>query len=247
MKAASKEAWFERWFDSPYYHTLYKHRDDHEARYFIENIIHYLKPASDANMLDMACGRGRHSIFLHQLGFRVTGVDLSPANIEYASKSAEASLQFAVHDMRNTLCSNVYDYVFNLFTSFGYFDSDYENLRSIATMATALNRGGVLVLDYLNAGIIGDKEQIAEKKEIDDCVFTIKRRVEKKSIVKEIQVESANGTSHFAERVELLHKSDFERYFAAVGLTILVCFGDYDLRAFNPSESPRMIFIAQKQ
>ena len=247
MKAASKEAWFERWFDSPHYHTLYKHRDEHEARYFIENLIHHLKPPANANMLDLACGRGRHSKFLHELGFRVTGVDLSPASIEYAQQFAAEGLQFEVHDMRNTLCSNMYDYVFNLFTSFGYFDSDYENLRAIDTMATALNRGGILVLDYLNAGIISAQNQTSEEKVIDGLRFTIKRRIHGKFVVKDITVESQQGVSYFSEQVELLQKDDFERYFSAVGLSSEACFGNYDLSMFNPSESPRMIFIARKQ
>lgn len=247
MKAASKDAWFERWFDSPYYHTLYKHRDEEEARYFIENLIHYLKPSPRANMLDMACGRGRHAKLLHELGFRVTGVDLSPANIEFAQQFAAEGLQFEVHDMRNTLCSNVYDYVFNLFTSFGYFDSDYENLRAIDTMATALNRGGMLVLDYLNAGLIANQKQITEDKTIDGLHFTIRRYIAEKHVVKDIVVSCTDGVSHFSEQVELLQKEDFERYFSDVGLGIEACFGDYDLNPYNAATSSRLIFIARKK
>ena len=247
MKAASKDAWFERWFDSPYYHTLYKHRDEEEARYFIENLIQHLKPSPNANMLDLACGRGRHAKLLHEHGFRVTGVDLSPASIEYAQQFASESLQFEVHDMRNTLCSNVYDYVFNLFTSFGYFDSDYENLRAIDTMATALNRGGMLVLDYLNAGLIANQKQITEDKTIDGLQFTIRRYIAEKHVIKDIVVSCADGVSHFSEQVELLQKDDFERYFSDVGLGIEACFGDYDLNLYNPATSSRLIFIARKK
>lgn len=247
MEAESKEAWFERWFDSPYYHTLYKHRDEHEARYFIQNLIHFLKPSPNAHMLDLACGRGRHAMFLHELGYRVTGVDLSPANIAYAQQFASAELHFAVHDMRNTLCSNVYDYVFNLFTSFGYFDSDYENLRAIDTMASALNRGGVLVLDYLNAGVIAKHQQTTEEKTIDGLHFSIRRHIAEKHVVKDIAVSSSAGVSQFSEKVELLQKEDFERYFSEVGLVLESCFGDYDLNIYNPDTSPRTIFIALKK
>ena len=247
MEAESKEAWFERWFDSPYYHTLYKHRDENEARYFIENLIHHIKPRPMARMLDLACGRGRHAILLHELGFHVTGVDLSPASIAFAQQYTANGLDFAVHDMRNTLCSNVYDYVFNLFTSFGYFDSDYENLRAIDTMATALKQGGMLVLDYLNAGLIAKQRQTTEEKTIDGLHFNIRRYISEKHIVKEIAVSGNNGESHFSEQVELLQKEDFERYFSEVGLVLDSCFGDYDLNTYNLDTSPRMIFIARKK
>jgi hypothetical protein len=149
--------------------------------------------------------------------------------------------------MRNTLCSNVYDYVFNLFTSFGYFDSDYENLRAIDTMATALNRGGMLVLDYLNAGLIANQKQITEDRTIDGLQFTIRRYIAEKHVVKDIVVSCADGVSHFSEQVELLQKDHFERYFSDVGLGIEACFGDYDLNPYNPATSSRLIFIARKK
>ena len=82
----NKKKWFESWFDTPYYHLLYKHRDDKEAHKFIKNLMQFLKIDKDQNILDLACGKGRHSIFLNKLGYRVTGVDLSSQNILQAQK-----------------------------------------------------------------------------------------------------------------------------------------------------------------
>ena len=94
--------WFQSWFDTPYYHILYKHRDYQEAEVFIKNILTYLNLDKDDSILDLACGKGRHSIFLNSLGHKVTGLDLSKNNIEYAKKHESNSLSFEVHDMRNT-------------------------------------------------------------------------------------------------------------------------------------------------
>ncbi len=78
--------WFVNWFDSPYYHVLYKNRDNQEAKYFIDNIINYLKIKNNSKIIDIACGNGRHAVYLNQLGFQVIGVDLSENNISFAKK-----------------------------------------------------------------------------------------------------------------------------------------------------------------
>ena len=68
------EDWFASWFDTPYYHTLYKYRDDTEARIFIDDLFKALKPDSNHRILDLACGRGRHAIYMNKKGFDVFGV-----------------------------------------------------------------------------------------------------------------------------------------------------------------------------
>jgi 2-polyprenyl-3-methyl-5-hydroxy-6-metoxy-1,4-benzoquinol methylase len=69
------ETWFSSWFDTPYYHILYKERNYREAQVFMDNITHYLNLPEKAKVLDLAC-KGRHSIYLNQLGFDVLGADL---------------------------------------------------------------------------------------------------------------------------------------------------------------------------
>ena len=78
--------WFSSWFDTPYYHTLYKHRNDEEAELFVHNLMQYIQPAANSRLLDLACGKGRHSTFLakNNPAIQVVGVDLSPNSITYA-------------------------------------------------------------------------------------------------------------------------------------------------------------------
>src|SRR3989304_1152048 len=89
-----------KWFNSPYYHILYKNRDEAEARHFIDNISLSLKIKKNAKILDLGCGRGRHSVYLSQKGFDVTGIDISTQNILYAGKLSTGKVSFYVHDMR---------------------------------------------------------------------------------------------------------------------------------------------------
>ena len=69
MSAENKQ-WFELWFDSPFYHILYKNRNQDEANQFIDNIIEHLK-IKNVSILDMACGKGRHAYHLAEKGFTV--------------------------------------------------------------------------------------------------------------------------------------------------------------------------------
>ena len=73
--------WFESWFDTPYYHLLYQDRNDREAQLFIDRLLGYLQVSGDMRMLDVACGKGRHAIYMNRQGFNVTGIDLSEQNM----------------------------------------------------------------------------------------------------------------------------------------------------------------------
>ena len=89
-----KTEWFESWFDSPFYHILYKDRDDKEAKLFLDNLINHLHPGQGAKILDVACGKGRHSLYLNRKGFTVCGFDLSKESILHNKKNETKTLTF---------------------------------------------------------------------------------------------------------------------------------------------------------
>ena len=241
-----KEEWFGTWFNSPYYHILYKNRDFKEAERFLNNLVAELKPASNASLLDLACGKGRHSIFLNSLGFQVKGVDLSPESIESANEFANENLSFGVHDMREPLGES-FDYVLNLFTSFGYFETDQENQAAINTMANALKPGGTLVIDFMNAEKVIANLVKEEKKEEGGIVFHIKREVVEGHIYKHISFEDKGNSFSFSEKVQALFSADFVNYFNFAGLKLDQSFGNYDLEPFNKLSSDRLILVASKK
>ena len=142
-------AWYKDWFDSKYYHLLYKNRDHNEAALFLDNISNEFKK-KNARILDVACGKGRHAKYLNSIGFDVTGVDLSSNSIKYAKKYENKKLKFHQHDMRNIFEENKFDIVTNLFTSFGYFDNTLDDQKVINSMAGNLKKGGILLIDFMN-------------------------------------------------------------------------------------------------
>ena len=115
--------WFSEWFDSRYYHILYKNRDQQEAERFLKNLSKLELFKKNSKIIDIACGKGRHSLFLSELGYDVTGVDLSKNSIKHAKQFEKENLKFDVADMRETYKNNSFDISLNLFTSFGYFNN----------------------------------------------------------------------------------------------------------------------------
>jgi SAM-dependent methyltransferase len=244
----TKASWFSTWFDSPYYHVLYASRDDREAEHFIQALQSHLKISKGAFVLDAACGKGRHAKMLQRLGMDVEGFDLSPANIQEASKLTTPRLQFFVHDIRESLPKQgQYDVVFNFFTSFGYFDNPQDNARAFQTFAGGLKDQGVLVMDFLNpiyilANLV--HEEMIQRGGID---FHIKRWEDQGFLYKSIDFEDQGEAFSFQEKVELISKEDFLQYADEAGLTFLNLAGDYSLAKFDAQKSPRMIFFWGKQ
>ncbi|MEW6468371.1 MAG: class I SAM-dependent methyltransferase [Bacteroidota bacterium] len=241
-----QKEWFETWFDSPYYHVLYSHRDEQEAEFFLDNLIGKLKPAPGSRVLDLACGKGRHCIYLSKKGFDVTGIDISAHNIREAVRFANDKLEFYLHDMRKVFRINYFDAILNLFTSFGYFRTERENREVIRSAVKGLKPGGLFVLDYLNAQKVIRCLVPGEEKTCQGVRFQIRRYVEKGFIFKEIAIDDQGRTHHFTERVQALSHTDLQAILRDCGLNMVDLYGDYSLHPFDAAVSDRVILIAQK-
>ena len=239
--------WFVNWFNTSYYHTLYEHRDETEACRFIDNLCDFLKIQSGAKILDLACGKGRHSIHLAKKGHFTTGVDLAEESILKAKENTITGVHFDVHDMRKYYKENEFDYVFNLFTSFGYFENSNENIDVIKGVALNLKKGGIFVLDFLNAAKVIKNLVAKESKTLNGIEFHINRTYEASTIIKDIKVIDKNKASNFQERVFAFGLSDMEEMASLAGLEIKHIFGDYNLNSFNESTSDRLILVMKEK
>lgn len=242
----SDKIWYKDWFNSPYYHVLYKNRDDNEAANFINNLITHLKLNHTHRVWDLACGKGRHSIYLNSKGINVIGTDLSDNSISEANKSANDQLEFFVHDMRTPFRINYFTHVFNLFTSIGYFDNVHDNLKVFKSVYSALKTGGVFVIDFFNCKKVTECMMPQETKLIEGISFSINKTLLDNKIIKRIEFSDKGQEYFFEEKVSLLNRDDFMKLGEQSGFKMLNTFGDYNLNPFDQNISERLILIFQK-
>lgn len=243
-----EQAWYKDWFNSTFYHKLYFDRDEQEAEAFIKKLVQHLQPAPGSRMLDVACGKGRHSKTLASMGYTVTGIDISADSIAYARQFENDHLDFFVHDMRLPFYAYYFDLVFNFFTSFGYFKTRREHDDAIRTIAQSLKKGGRLVIDYLNVHYAEERLVHREEKEIDGTHYSIHRWDDETHFYKKITVSDATLKEPlvYTEKVAKFSLGDFTDMLSFQGLQVQEVFGDYDFNSYDVRKTARLIIVAEK-
>ena len=240
----NQKNWFTSWFNTPYYHILYKNRNDDDAQLFMRNLTTFLKLDINTHILDLPCGKGRHSVFLNSLGFKVTGGDLAENSIIHAKQFENDGLQFEVYDMRKSF-KNKYDAIFNLFTSFGYFDDDAEDIKVLQNFKNGIKKKGTVVIDFLNVEKVKNNLIKKEIKSVDGIEFHIKREVKNGFILKHISFFADEKQHSYTEQVKYLDLDKMQLYLKKADLQLIYTFGNYQLDAFDSKTSDRLILIAE--
>lgn len=244
-------SWFEEWFDSPLYEKLYAYRNKNEANQLADLIEREIPVSDFPNILDLGCGRGRHSITLAERGYNVLGVDLSKAVINKASEIANdrglENLRFEIGDMRRPL-DKTFDAVVNLFTSFGYFLRDNENARVVQSVEQMLNKDGAFILDYLNAYKVRKNLVPEEDEEFQEMMVHIQREIRGNMVYKHIRFtgDDINKPIEYQERVKLYELDWFKNIFDENGFELEEVYGSYEGESFDRENSPRLLMIAKK-
>lgn len=241
--------WYKDWFNSEEYLTVYKHRNDQDADKLLKLIFNNVDIPKKSNVLDAACGAGRHSIQLAKNGFNVTGFDLSDTLLKIAKINAvkqKADINFINSDIRNFYSKTNFSLIVNLFTSFGYFDSDDENFKFFENAFSMLLEGGYLVFDYFNSNYLMSNLVPISQKQIGDLNITEKRTINNNRVKKEIIIKKNSLTKSFIESVKLYDFSTILSKFEEIGYKNFKIFGDFEGDSFNELNSDRLIIICQK-
>jgi ubiquinone/menaquinone biosynthesis C-methylase UbiE len=245
MRNSDRE-WYKAAF-GPFYSLVYAHRDDESAAREAEHIVGLLGlSGSNARVLDVCCGAGRHMAALARMGLDVWGVDLSPPLLGEASERPEASGRIVRADMRQLPFPQEFGAVFNLFTSFGYFTDDADNEKALSEMARVLSPGGRVLIDHMNRPAV---ERALGEDAREDGGVTIhqKRWIEGSRIMKQIQVETdARENVSITENVRLYGPDEMAAMLERNGFTNVALHGSFDGGELT-EESDRMIAAAERK
>jgi len=238
--------WFERSFGSDYM-VVYKHRNWEQANREVKQLCEWAKLPAGTKLLDVGCGMGRHALALDELGYRVSGIDLSLPLLEQARKhDANGRVDWKQGDMRSLpYADGSFGATVNLFTSFGYFD-EKDNARVLRELRRVLRPGGAFVIDFLNAPYV-ERTLVPLSERIDEETgWSIReeRRIEAGAVCKTIIVAEPSGEERrYEERVMLYGLEWFERALAEAGLRLERTAGAYDGSPYREDQSLRLIML----
>lgn len=241
--------WFEEWFNTEEYLNVYRHRNDEEAGKLVRLILSNVHLNEGADIIDLACGSGRHSILFADRGFNVTAVDLSENLLNVARKNAEnlgLTIDFVNADLRNFCITSKFDLAVNLFTSFGYFESDIENYLLFSDACDLLKPGGYFVIDYFNTAFVKrhlvphSEDNFNGKRIIQD------RKITGDRVVKDITIANNGSSRKYKESVRMYSYTELKAAIEKSGLRVYKTFGDFDGSKFDLNSSPRIIIISGK-
>jgi ubiquinone/menaquinone biosynthesis C-methylase UbiE len=237
--------WYEDSFGEDYL-IVYRHRDFGGARREVEQMIGWLELPQGAKVLDLCCGMGRHSLALAEAGYEVTGVDLSEALLREARAQAGAgAVTWLRSDMRKLPLAGGFDAVVNLFTSFGYFEEDEEQIKVLTEIHRMLKPGGKFIIDFLNPAYVIRHLVPHSTREDGDNLIDESRRIEDGYVKKDIILTSKGDATprQYHERVKLYPLETFQGMIASAGLQLEEVHGSYEEDAYDEEHSKRMIFL----
>ncbi len=244
-----KNDWFKNWFESDYYLQIYSHRNLSDANKLINLIFNNINLAQGANVLDAACGPGRHSLILSKKNLNVYGFDLSLNLLKIAKSSLSSeNIQFRLFrsDIRKVCLKKLFDAVFLLFTSFGYFESDDENFLFPRKSYLLLKSNGYFIIDYFNESFVKNNLVPKSIKKINGNAISEERTLIDNTVVKKIEIMNGNRKKVFFEKVKLYDKNFIIEKFENIGFSAYKIFGNYEGDSFNKNESERLIIIFKK-
>ncbi|PID59278.1 MAG: hypothetical protein CR986_06625 [Ignavibacteriae bacterium] len=241
--------WFKDWFASEHYLDVYKHRNNADTERIINLILSNTKISKGAKILDAACGAGRHSIKFAKEGFDVTGFDLSQTLLNIAERNAKlnsTNIKFLNSDLRSFNTESKFDLIVNLFTSFGYFETDEENFAFIKTAYKLLQDSGYYILDYLNKNYVEHNLIKFTEKKVNGNKIEEHRSINNGRVEKKIIIKKNNVIKEFQESVKLYSYKELISEISKIGFKLGMVFGDYFGDYFEEKKSERCIIIFQK-
>ena len=259
--------WWKNFFDERYLKT-YVDIKSKEATLkevkFLFGVIKNKFKDQKIKILDLACGYGRHSILLAQKGLKVVGVDYSKYFLKIALAKVKdlgfKNVKFIRKDVRKISYQNEFDLVINMFTSFGYFRDEKDNIKVLKNVYRALKKGGYFILDLENAVCLVNTLIKRGKTDKDGFLFIENKKLLSNNLevltklafnhlnlrfVLERKWRENNKKNSSKANCRLYYPEEILSYLRLLNFKIVKIYGDFRKNKYT-FDSPRMIIIAQK-
>ncbi len=248
--------WFEDWFSNPLYLKVYQHRDDSEAVRCVDTVLALTRlqagPAIAPAVLDIACGAGRHALAFARKGFTVAANDLSPFLLDMArreARNAGLELSFSSCDMRTIRLGRHFDLIVQLFSSFGYFETDREDRLVLDNVSAMLGDDGWYVLDLMNPAWLASHFRPRTEKNIGSLHIIEERTMKSDKVVKRLTLKDTQKDEvyRFTESMRLFGQERITAMLADAGMQVSMTIGDYQGNPFEQASSPRLMLFCRKR
>lgn len=217
----------------------------------VENVLARVGLEPPIRVLDLPCGVGRHSLELARIGCQVTGVDrtsLYLANARQSAQEAGLDIEFVQADMRDFSRPESYDLAINLFTSFGYFEDQADDVKVLTNFYASLRPGGVLVMDMMGKENLARIFRPRDWHELEDGTLVLEEREVTRNWmwIENRWILVKNGKRHdFSLSHRLYSAAELEHLLALVGFEQIDFFGDLAGAPYHHS-AQRLVAIARK-
>ncbi|HEU5227596.1 MAG TPA: methyltransferase domain-containing protein [Ktedonobacteraceae bacterium] len=247
----SETPWYQAFFGEDYLRIYLPFLPPDRTVREIKGIIKLLKLPTGKAILDLCCGYGRHAIPLAQQGYQITGLDLSAPFIQRAQEKSEAQgvkANWIEGDMRTIPFENEFDAVINIFTSFGYFEDENEDMTVLQQVHKALKPGGLFLLETIHQprviraftphGIIRyeDGLLVLEERKID-------LRASRNDVRITMFYPDGRRAEHF-QSIRIYTLTELVRMLTAVGLAVEGYYGDLEGNALTLDS--RLVVLSRK-
>jgi SAM-dependent methyltransferase len=242
------------WFLDPVFWDDFKGAMFHPRRLAqtpaeVDAIVRLLDLKPPARILDLPCGIGRHSAELARRGFTVTGVDLHEPYLAEARAKAPG-VEWIRADMREFTRPAAFDAVLNLYTSFGYFEDQADDLRVARNALESLARpGGAFVIEMKGKETVAREFEERRWIELEDGSSMLSRLTVENGwrTIRDDWILLNGGErreGHF--RTRLYAATEIERLLLDAGFPDVRIHGWFDGRPYGPG-APRLVAVALRR
>jgi SAM-dependent methyltransferase len=247
--------------DAPWYKTLFG--EDYLRMYEpiltpertqreVDGIVNLLALPQGSSILDLCCGHGRHSIPLAQRGYNVTGQDLSEVFLHEAEKEAAGKgvhVDWVHSDMRNIPFENAFDAAINIFTAFGYLETQDEDQGVLKQVNKALKPGGLFLLELMHReAMIRHFEPYMIEHHPDGLIVLEEREFDlltSRANVKLTMIYADGERKEYGHAGRVYTLTELAQMLALAGLQVKAYFGGWNSQELT-IDSFRLIVLAQK-